>query len=170
MLTLTSNSPDQTQKIAEKLAQLLKGGAVLCFYGNLGSGKTTFIQGLAKGLGIKENITSPTFVLLKQYRIKKTKKQKNKKTCRSALHAPKNFYHLDCYRLSSVNEALDLGIEEIWDDPSNIIAIEWAEKINDILPKERIDICLEHARDNKRKITFFVEGKRNEEIIKELKK
>ena len=144
-MNITSKSKEETQEIAEKFAKDLKGGEVLCFYGNLGTGKTTFIQGLAKGLEIKQNITSPTFVLMKKYRSKK----------QEARIKNLNFYHLDCYRLGSVEEAQDLGIEEIWDDKKNVIAIEWADKINDILPKERVDICFEHVDENKRKITIF---------------
>ncbi len=137
-MNIISESKEETQEIAKNFAKDLKGGEVLCFYGDLGAGKTTFIQGLAKGLGIKQNITSPTFVLMKKYKTKKL-----------------NLYHLDCYRLDSIDEARDLGIEEIWDNKKNIIAIEWADRINDILPKEKTDICFEHIDENKRKITIF---------------
>ena len=145
MKEFISKSREQTQKIASDFAKKLKGGEVLCFYGNLGSGKTTFIQALGKALGVKENITSPTFVLMKRYNA-----------FVGAGHAvPKSFYHMDAYRLSNSQEALDLGIEEIWDDPSNIIAIEWADKIADILPEKRIDLCFESLGENERKITIF---------------
>jgi len=138
MLEAISNSKEETQKIAFDLAKRLGGGEILCFFGNLGAGKTTFIQGLAKKLGVKQNVTSPTFVLMKKYKTPKN-----------------NFYHLDCYRLSSPQEAIDLGIEEIWENKNNIIAIEWADKITDILPKKHIDICLESLSENERKITIF---------------
>jgi tRNA threonylcarbamoyladenosine biosynthesis protein TsaE len=134
-----SESREQTQKIATRFAKKLKGGEVLCFYGNLGSGKTTFIQSLAKVLGVKENVTSPTFVLMKKY------KTKNKNF----------FYHMDSYRLNSIQEALDLGLEEIWNDKNNIIAIEWADKISDILPVKKIDLCFESISENERKIKIF---------------
>ena len=139
MQTHTSDSREQTQKIASDFAKQLKGGEVLCFYGSLGSGKTTFAQSIAKTLGVKENITSPTFVLMKKY------KAKNKI----------EFYHMDAYRLSGPGEALDLGLEEIWADKNNIIAIEWADKISNILPEKKIDICFEPLGENKRKITIF---------------
>jgi tRNA threonylcarbamoyladenosine biosynthesis protein TsaE len=149
-----SKSKEQTQKIATDFAKKLKGGEVLCFYGNLGSGKTTFIQSLGKALGVKENVTSPTFVLMKKYKMKPT--------ANSYLLAT-NFYHMDAYRLNSDQEALDLGLEEIWSDPKNIIAIEWADKISNILPEKRIDLCFacpdrsvgEHVNENERKITIF---------------
>lgn len=151
MKEYVSKSREETQKIAFELAKKLKGGEVLCFYGNLGSGKTTFIQSLAKALGVKENVTSPTFVLMKKYEIKsKVKNQKSKIQFKI-----QNLYHLDCYRLNSNQEALDLGLEEIWNDKNNIIAIEWADKISDILPEKRIDLCFENLSENERKITIF---------------
>lgn len=142
-----SKSTKQTQKIATTLAKKIKGGEVLCFYGDLGAGKTTFIQAFAKALGVKENITSPTFVLMKKYPFsaKATKGKPHKM----------NFYHMDAYRLSDPQEALDLGLEEIWEEKENVIAIEWADKINDILPWKKIDICFSHEGDEKRKITIF---------------
>lgn len=143
MQEFTSNSSRETQKIASNFAKKLKGGEVLCFYGNLGTGKTTFIQSLAKALGVKENVTSPTFVLMKQYRTKNHESR------------IKNFYHLDAYRLSDPQEAIDLGLEEIWSEPNNIIAIEWADKINSILPEKHVDLCFEHINENERKITIF---------------
>ncbi len=152
-----TKSKEETQKIASRFAKKLKGGEVLCFYGDLGSGKTTFIQGLARGLGIKQNITSPTFVLMKKY------PRRGAIYCarqRGVInHAPTKckifFYHMDAYRLSNSQEAIDLGIEEIWDDPKNIIAIEWADKISEILPKKKIDLCFESLSENKRKINIF---------------
>lgn len=150
MQEYVSKSREQTQKIASDFAKKLKGGEVLCFYGNLGTGKTTFIQALAKALGVKENVTSPTFVLMKQYRIKS--KEPASPAGRSRI---KNFYHLDVYRLTEPEQALDLGVEEIWSDKNNIIAIEWADKINNILPNKKIDLCFESINENERKITIF---------------
>jgi len=155
MQEFITNSKEETQKIATDFAKSLKGGEILCFYGNLGAGKTTFIQALAKALGVKENVTSPTFVLMKQYRIKNQEL------------GIMNFYHLDVYRLNSSQDAIDLGIEEIWSDSKNIIAIEWAEKISDILPARnashtdaggppnKIDLCSKHIEGDKRKIIIF---------------
>jgi tRNA threonylcarbamoyladenosine biosynthesis protein TsaE len=164
MKEFVSKSREQTQKIATEFAKKLKGGEVLCFYGNLGSGKTTFIQALTKALGVKENITSPTFVLMKKYRRGAIHCAQKKGVIN---HAPTRcetfFYHMDAYRLGSSQEAIDLGLEEIWSDPNNIIAIEWADKITDILPKSRIDLCFAYPEytpeskvdENERKITIF---------------
>lgn len=155
-----SKSREQTQKIASDFAKKLKGGEVLCLYGNLGSGKTTFIQALGKALGINDNITSPTFVLMKRYRIDRRggpmwPPGKGSPGRGSPTEKKMYFYHLDAYRLDSSQEALDLGLEEIWSDPSNIIAIEWAEKICDILPEKRVDLCFEALDENERKISIF---------------
>ena len=151
MQEFISNSKEQTQKIAFDFAKKLRGGKVLCFYGNLGTGKTTFIQALAKALGIKENVTSPTFVLMKRYRRGGVTPPKTGRGNR----APTNFYHMDAYRIGSSQEALDLGLEEIWNDKNNIIAIEWADKIADILPENKTDICFDSLSENERKITIF---------------
>jgi len=150
MREFISESRDQTQKIASDFAKKLKGGEVLCFYGNLGTGKTTFIQSLAKALGVKENVTSPTFVLMKRYRRGDPVGRPGKRAIQR-IAPTKYLYHLDAYRLNDPQEALDLGLEEIWSDPKNIIAIEWADKISDVLPKKKIDICFESISENKKK-------------------
>jgi tRNA threonylcarbamoyladenosine biosynthesis protein TsaE len=151
--TYITNSAKQTQKIAEKLAKKIvspiaifnKGerrgsSLVLALEGELGSGKTTFVQGIARGLGIKENITSPTFVVLKKFQVSSFK-----------FHF---FYHIDCYRLEKPEDLLDLGIEKILLDRHNIVVIEWAEKIQKILPSFIIKIKFEFVDDAKRKITM----------------
>src|SRR3989344_70079 len=97
-ITYITNSFEETQNIAEEFAHTLKGGEVLCLYGDLGYGKTTFIQGLAKGLGLKGRIISPTFIIMRSYEIKlKTKNEKRKTTVQNV----KNFYHVDLYRISN---------------------------------------------------------------------
>ena len=122
-------SLSQTQKIAKELARDIlrnknnKNAFVVALEGDLGSGKTAFVQGFAKGLGIKEKILSPTFVILKKYQIPNTK------------HKIQNFYHIDCYRIQKPKEVLDLGLKEIISNPQNIIAIEWADRVKKILSK-----------------------------------
>ena len=151
--TYITNSAKQTQKIAGKLAKKIvspiaifnrgerRGSSlVLALEGELGSGKTTFVQGIARGLGIKENITSPTFVVLKKFQIPKSQFQ--------------TFYHIDCYRLEKPKDLLDLGIEKILLDRHNIVVIEWAEKIQKILPARIIKIKFEFVDNTKRKITI----------------
>ncbi|MFA6296832.1 MAG: tRNA (adenosine(37)-N6)-threonylcarbamoyltransferase complex ATPase subunit type 1 TsaE [Patescibacteria group bacterium] len=136
-MEIISKSSQQTQDIAHKLAQQLNGGEILCFSGELGAGKTTFIQGLAKGLEIKENLTSPTFVIFKKYPAKNNLE----------------FYHFDLYRIHDPQEILDLGYTEIINNKKNISAIEWSEKIKDQIPlKNVIHINLEYLDKDQRKI------------------
>lgn len=149
-----TNSEKETKEFAAKFAlEILnkksEGGAVvLALKGNLGAGKTTFLQGFAKGLGIKEKILSPTFVILKKFKITSRRRQKagDKKF--------DNFYHIDCYRLKGPKEVLDLGFKEIISDSQNIVAVEWAERLRGILPKNIILIKLDYNAENTRILTI----------------
>lgn len=142
MQTFITESFTETQKIAEDFAKTLKGGEVLCFYGDLGYGKTTFIQGLAKGLGIEGRIISPTFIIMRRYKMKL--KTQNSKF----------FYHVDLYRINSEQEIIDLGLLDVMHDEETIVAIEWPEKMGNLLPKKRIDVKLEYVDEDKRKISI----------------
>jgi tRNA threonylcarbamoyladenosine biosynthesis protein TsaE len=132
-----TNSSGETQKLGESFAQKLQGGDVLALYGNLGSGKTTFVQGLAKGLGVKKRIISPTFIIVRHYRIDGG-----------------NFYHVDLYRTESRHDLLGVGLDQIIAQKDSIIVLEWAEKMGELLPRKRIDIEFEYVEDNKRKIVI----------------
>ena len=142
-----TNSPSQTRKIAEILAKkilrtpLEKKALILRLEGDLGGGKTTFLQGFAKGLGIKEKILSPTFVIIKKYRIPTGRMGKFQ-----------SFYHIDCYRIKKPKEILNLEFKEIISNPKNIIAIEWAEKIKKMLSQDAFSIKFDFLSKNKRKI------------------
>jgi len=139
-----TNSPVQTKGIGRGLAQkvlrkkLSKKAQVLALKGDLGSGKTTFLQGFARGLGVREKILSPTFVILKKFRVKNSKF--------------KFFYHIDCYRILKPKEISDLGFKEIISDPGNIVAVEWAERVKKILPKNSLVLKFEFIDKSKRKI------------------
>src|SRR3989344_644133 len=145
-MVFETNSGKETKKLGEILARELvkikteKTALVLAFSGELGAGKTTFVQGLAKGLGIKEKIKSPTFLIVKNYKLK----TKNHKL----------FIHIDAYRLKKPQDILSLGWREMSGDQKNIIVIEWAKHIAKILPKNHIDINFKHISENKRKITL----------------
>ena len=142
-----TNSPSQTRKIAEILAKkilrtpLEKKALILRLEGDLGGGKTTFLQGFAKGLGIKEKILSPTFVIMKKYKIPT-----------GLMGKFQSFYHIDCYRIKKQKEILNLEFKEIISNPKNIIAIEWAEKIKKMLPQDAFSIKFDFLSKNKRKI------------------
>jgi len=146
---ITKNSK-KTQELGLKFARKIlnlpknKSAVVLGLTGNLGSGKTTFLQGFAKGLGVKEKILSPTFVIMKRF---------------------KNFYHIDCYRLKNYKDILALfsaqgepasGWKSIIKNSENIVAIEWSEKIKAILPKDAILIKFKFIDENKREINLKI--------------
>ena len=138
------------KKIAKK-----KGlrALVLGLRGDLGGGKTTFLQGLAKGLGIKQKVLSPTFVIMKKYNLDSREWKVESSKRKSTLHCPHSvLYHIDCYRIQRPKEILDLGFKEIISNPKNIIAIEWAERIKKILPKDTVWINFEFIDKNKRQI------------------
>ncbi|MFA6383724.1 MAG: tRNA (adenosine(37)-N6)-threonylcarbamoyltransferase complex ATPase subunit type 1 TsaE [Parcubacteria group bacterium] len=127
---ITTNAK-QTQKLGEILAGELKGGVVICLSGDLGSGKTTFTQGLLKGLKVEGPYTSPTFVIMKKYK--------------------KNIFHFDAYRVEA-RDILNLGWEEIIAKKNNVIIVEWADRIKKIIPKKSLWIKFEWRGENKRKI------------------
>lgn len=133
-----SESITQTHKIAADLAKKTIGSTVFCLYGNLGSGKTTFIQGFAKALGVRNNVPSPTFVLIRQY----------------PLNDGRILYHVDLYRLEGRNNVKGIGLSEIMKEKNAIIIIEWAEKAKDFLPDKRIDIFFTEINHNTRKIVL----------------
>lgn len=126
---VVTKNPLETQKLAQLLAwEILKikprkKAIIIGLIGELGAGKTTFIQGFAKALRIKEKVLSPSFLILKQFKIPK----KNR-----------FLYHLDCYRLKNIKELRDLDFKEIISAPENIVIIEWADKIKRALPKETL--------------------------------
>jgi len=145
---LTSSST-QTKKIGEKFAKdILKKGPrnkafVIGLVGELGGGKTTFLQGFARGLGIKEKILSPTFIIMRRFQFNNlTIKQFN------------NLYHIDCYRIKKSKELLNLGFKEFLSSPQNIIVVEWADRVKKIMPENTIWIKFNFIDEKKRKITF----------------
>ena len=149
-----TNSPYQTKKLGEKLAQKIlktepqKSAFVIGLIGDLGGGKTTFLQGFARFLGISEKILSPTFVILKRFKIIRIKNiDQDLKRIRF-----KNFYHFDCYRIKRPKELLGLGFKEIVSNPQNIVVIEWAEKIKDLLPENTLIVRFEFISKQKRKV------------------
>ncbi len=137
------NSAKEMRKAGKSLGkEIIKGGSggkqtvIIGLEGDLGSGKTTFIQGMAKGLGIKDKITSPTFVIMKRYFFRK-----------------RCFYHIDCYRIKA-KDLLELDFREIISRANNIIVIEWAERVKELLPQNIIWMKFEHINKDKRKMTL----------------
>lgn len=153
-LTLKANSPEKTQIIGKMLGKLCQGGEVFCLEGELGSGKTTFTKGLGQGLGVKEEISSPTFILERQYQA------------REGLE----FYHLDLYRLQIPQELEELNFFEIINNPKAVVAIEWPEMIKNLLDKNYCLVSFYYLGEKSRQVTLRGFGKKYEAILKKLKK
>jgi|SRR3989344_5090728 len=130
--------PRQKARLASRAAGA--SAVVLALQGDLGAGKTTFLQGLAKGLGIKEVVNSPTFVIMKKFKLESL--------------GFKFFYHFDLYRLENEKDLQLLNFQEIISNPENIVTIEWPEKISKLLPENIIKINFTHVQENKREIVI----------------
>lgn len=139
---IISDSAEKTMEIAEKIAKTTKKPAVISLVGDLGAGKTTFAKGFAKGLGIKDNITSPTFTILNDY------------------DGDTKLYHFDLYRLSGLEEALALGFEEYFDLKTldGIVLVEWAENAPNLLPIKHTEIQIEKLSEDKRQLSIEYKG------------
>ncbi len=135
----------QIKETAEKLLNEIKkgkgdGATILALFGDLGAGKTTITKEIASILGVKENVISPTFVIMKKYQTKDSRF--------------KNLIHIDAYRLDEHKDILVLGWEEMLKDKDNLIIVEWPEKIESYLPKDVYSVKLEHKDETTRKIKF----------------
>lgn len=143
-----TNSEHETKEIGIYLASLLERGDVITLEGDLGAGKTTFTKGIAKGLGVKRAVTSPTFMIIKEY------------------DGELPLYHMDAYRLEHSDE--DIGFDEYFYG-DGISVVEWASFIEDYLPEERLMVKIEHVNTEKRKLTMIPKGKKFEKVLLRLK-
>ena len=132
---VVSHGPAETQAAGERLAARLRPGAVVACIGELGAGKTCFIQGLARGLGVTSEVTSPTFVLVNLYRGR----------------VP--VYHLDAYRTASLTELVDIGVEEMFHG-DGVTVVEWADKLRPLLPAGAITVTISGLGDEPRRIAI----------------
>lgn len=144
MNEVESVSEEQTKALGQKLAASLQGGACICLYGDLGCGKTVFTKGLALGLGIAESkIKSPTYTLMRSYSI-------SARASKKLAH----FYHYDFYRVEAVDDLMAHDLEEIFAQKDAVSVIEWPERIENLLPKNRLNIYFEYVNSTQRRITF----------------
>lgn len=141
MQEFITKSAEETQNLAVSLAQKYKQGVIITLLGPLGAGKTTFVQGFAKGLGIKSKLISPTFILVKEYQL--------------PYQSDAKLYHIDLYRLENQQQIMDLGLTDLFNNPQNIILIEWAEKLTNLPKKPVTKINLEYVSETDRKITVM---------------
>ena len=130
-----THTTQQTESVGEEFVKTLHPGAVVAFYGGLGAGKTAFIRGMVKGIGIDEYVTSPTFTIVNEYL------------------GPIPVFHFDMYRLSGEDELFDIG----WEDylkRGGICCVEWSENVPEAFDKDTVKVNIEKISDNERKITI----------------
>ena len=146
MYETTTHSPEETILFAQKVGSLLKGGDVIAYKGSMGAGKTTFTRGLAVGMGLPDEVISPTFALVNEYRGKIT------------------LYHFDMYRIENADDLETTGFYDYMSD-DNVLAIEWSENILDCLPRVTIFITITRIDEDTREIT--IEGDRRFEALRD---
>jgi tRNA threonylcarbamoyladenosine biosynthesis protein TsaE len=151
-LDFISHAPEQTARLGVRLGERLRPGDVVCLNGELGSGKTTFAAGLGRGWGVLEPMTSPTFVLVSEYRRADGQ----------------HLWHLDCYRLTSGADAVAFGFEDLLSG-NGVMIIEWPERIRAVLPPERLNIHLRWVDTEKRGLRVVAVGPRYIGLIDEFR-
>jgi tRNA threonylcarbamoyladenosine biosynthesis protein TsaE len=151
VLDVVSHSVAQTQRLGARFGELARAGDLFCLEGELGSGKTCFVQGCGRGLGILEAVHSPTFILANEHRGGRLP-----------------LFHLDVYRVRGVDEAIGFGLEDYL-AAEGVCVIEWAEKIRGALPGERMWIAFRHLGESKRGLLIEASGARYEELLNEFK-
>lgn len=151
ILDIVSHSPAQTQRFGARLGELAREGDLYCLEGELGSGKTCFVQGLGRGLGVPKSIHSPTFILANEHRGGRLP-----------------LFHLDVYRINSAEEALGIGLDE-YVSGEGVCVIEWAEKIREALPLDRLWIAFRQVDENKRGLLVEACGPRYQKLLTEFR-
>jgi tRNA threonylcarbamoyladenosine biosynthesis protein TsaE len=149
-LDIISHSVDQTQRLGARLGALLQPGDVICLSGDMGAGKTMFAVGIGRGWGTRTPMTSPTFNLIHEHRREKDNAR---------------LYHLDCYRLTSLEEAEGIGLDDVFEGRGAVI-LEWPEHIESALPGKRLWIELRVLEPTRRNFVFNATGQRYEELLK----
>lgn len=152
-LEFLSHSPEQTQRVGVRLGELLPPGALVCLEGELGAGKTTLAQGIARGWGALDAVTSPTFILVNEYR-------RADGQC---------LFHVDAFRLTGESEAESIGLLELIEAEGPVV-IEWAEKLKGILPAERLWIRLQWAEELRRSLNLDARGAEYEALLKSFRR
>jgi len=142
-----SRSPEQTRRIGARLGGALQAGDVICLQGDLGAGKTTFVQGVAQGWGSRDSVSSPTFILVNVYRRDNHDQ----------------LFHMDAYRIDSTSEAEELDLDSMLADGA--LLIEWPERMDGIVPAERLWVSFEYIDDEEREMKFKASGKRYDKLL-----
>jgi len=147
-----SRSPEQTRRLGSRIGSLLKPGDLICLSGDLGAGKTTFVQGIAHGWESVDTVSSPTFVIVNEYHRK----------------TGETLFHMDAYRLESSMEAFDLDLDRMLEQGA--LLVEWAERIKDALPDNALWIKMNWMADEQRGLWFTATGPRSQALMDEFKK
>ena len=142
-----SRSHEQTRRIGARLGAALQAGDVICLQGDLGAGKTTFVQGVAQGWGSRDAVSSPTFILVNVYRGAEGKQ----------------LFHMDAYRLESTLEAEELDLNAMLAQGS--LLIEWPERMERLIPRDRLWVHLQHRGEDEREMKFSAHGKRYDSLL-----
>lgn len=154
MFQYKSDAPEKTAELARRLADVLQPGTVICLDGDLGAGKTLFVQNLAAALGVKGEVTSPTFNLMNVYEEGRLP-----------------IFHFDLYRLEQEYELEEIGFYDYAEAPDGLVLIEWSEKFPACLPEERIMLQLQRTDvENERLLSFELSGNALENVYKEMKR
>lgn len=147
-LSFVTQSPEETIKLGENLGKIISPPLIVALYGELGSGKTTFLKGVARGLGV-EKIRSPSFIMITRYKGKYP------------------IIHVDLYRLDSGEELVPLGLKDMLYDETSVVFIEWAERAESLLPSSRISVKISHLNgETSREIIIEASGDREKKILK----
>ncbi len=154
VVEFVSGSPAQTGRIGERLGRLLRGGEIICLEGNLGAGKTCLAQGVGRGWGAADDLTSPTFTLIHELRRAQDQAR---------------LYHVDLYRIEKEDEAWLLGLTDLMDSTTSVI-IEWPDRAPSLLPSGRVWINLETLDDTRRRLIFRATDEFHLELLNALKK
>lgn len=149
-LEIISKSPEQTRELGTHLGRALQAGDVICLQGDLGAGKTTFVQGIAQGWGSQDAVSSPTFILVNVYRRMDSAQ----------------LFHLDTYRLESVPEAEELDLESML--AQGALIIEWPERLGGLIPEEHLWINFDHVDEGQRRLHFNARGARYHKLLKDV--
>ncbi len=147
-----SRGPEQTRRIGLRLGGALQVGDVICLQGNLGAGKTTFVQGIAQGWGSLDSVSSPTFIIVNMYRRGDEAR----------------LFHMDAYRLDSTPEAEELDLDSML--AQGPLLVEWPERMNGLVPDERLWVSLEYINEEEREMKFKASGKRYDDLLEVIRR
>ena len=152
MMDFFSRGPEQTRRIGMRLGGALHTGDVICLQGDLGAGKTTFVQGIAHGWGSQDSVSSPTFIIVNMYRRGDEAR----------------LFHMDAYRLDSTPEAEELDLDSML--AQGPLIIEWPERMDGLVPAERLWVNLEHIDDEERQMKFRATGQRYDDLLEVIRR